>query len=504
MVLVRHAGGGHIGEAQAAEIARRTGGNPFFIVESTGMLIPAENGGAARVPVPPTVQAVVSARLDALPPRMRDLARRASVFLYSFDLEEIRILDSEVTVEELQLLEDAEILVREADGAGSPDWRLRHATLREVAYASLPKRERLRLHLVVAENLLAAGHRSWAANHLEQAALASLDLDPQDRSVAERAADALVTAGDRARRRMLARTAIDYYQRALALAGPEDRWGVREARALAGMGEAHYWMAEYPAATEALIRALGLGEAQQDAFTLALALRFLGDIAINVEADVDKAERLLNRSLAAAEELGDPWAIVRTLLFAGWVPWTRERYEEAESIWRRALALADPDDRWTRVRALTSMSVNRAEMDDMETAGRLIEEAAAIAAQTGDEFSIAITSVQKARVLEGQGRYEESLAYFDRAIGIFSELGARWELADAQAERGIAKRELGRLDEAEDDLRQAIRISEQLGERQLAGWTWRAFARVAERRGDVAAAEERYRRSREAQALGPH
>jgi tetratricopeptide (TPR) repeat protein len=186
------------------------------------------------------------------------------------------------------------------------------------------------------------------------------------------------------------------------------------------------------------------------------------------------------------------------------VPWTRERYEEAESIWRRALALADPDDRWTRVRALTSMSVNRAEMDDMETAGRLIEEAAAIAAQTGDEFSIAITSVQKARVLEGQGRYEESLAYFDRAIGIFSELGARWELADAQAERGIAKRELGRLDEAEDDLRQAIRISEQLGERQLAGWTWRAFARVAERRGDVAAAEERYRRSREAQALGPH
>ena len=504
MVLVRHAGGGHIGEAQAAEIARRTGGNPFFIVESTGMLIPAENGGAARVPVPPTVQAVVSARLDALPPRMRDLARRASVFLYSFDLEEIRILDSEVTVEELQLLEDAEILVREADGAGSPDWRLRHATLREVAYASLPKRERLRLHLVVAENLLASGHRSWAANHLEQAALASLDLDPQDRSVAERAADALVTAGDRARRRMLARTAIDYYQRALALAGPEDRWGVREARALAGMGEAHYWMAEYPAATEALIRALGLGEAQQDAFTLALALRFLGDIAINVEADVDKAERLLNRSLAAAEELGDPWAIVRTLLFAGWVPWTRERYEEAESIWRRALALADPDDRWTRVRALTSMSVNRAEMDDMETAGRLIEEAAAIAAQTGDEFSIAITSVQKARVLEGQGRYEESLAYFDRAIGIFSELGARWELADAQAERGIAKRELGRLDEAEDDLRQAIRISEQLGERQLAGWTWRAFARVAERRGDVAAAEERYRRSREAQALGPH
>jgi tetratricopeptide (TPR) repeat protein len=76
-------------------------------------------------------------------------------------------------------------------------------------------------------------------------------------------------------------------------------------------------------------------------------------------------------------------------------------------------------------------------------------------------------------------------------------------MADARAERGISKRELGRLDEAEDDLRYAIRASEELGERQLAGWTWRAFARVAELRGDDAEAEKRYRRSQEAEAHGP-
>src|SRR5213078_3631999 len=120
------------------------------------------------------------------------------------------------------------------------------------------------------------------------------------------------------------RSAIDLYQRALAMAGPEAGWGVREARALAGMGEARYWLGEYPAASAALDRAVALGEACGDGFALALALRFLGDIAINVDADVDKAERLLERSLAAAEALGDPWSVVRTLLFAGWVPWTRD------------------------------------------------------------------------------------------------------------------------------------------------------------------------------------
>ncbi|TMD09913.1 MAG: hypothetical protein E6J02_02570, partial [Chloroflexi bacterium] len=78
---------------------------------------------------------------------------------------------------------------------------------------------------------------------------------------------------------------------------------MREARALAGMGEAFYWLAEYPAAMNTLNQAVSLSEAHGDQFALALALRFLGDIAINVEADVDKAEALLQRSLAAAEEL---------------------------------------------------------------------------------------------------------------------------------------------------------------------------------------------------------
>jgi tetratricopeptide (TPR) repeat protein len=501
--LVRAAGGNQIDDSSSATIADRAGGNPYFIIETTGMLmadgVPGTGSGA--VYLPPTVQAVVAARLDALPSRLRDLARHASVFVYSFTLSELLIVDRAAKVEEIRLLEDAEIVVR--DEGGAEQWRLRHATLREVAYASLPKRERLRLHELVAENLLKTGHPSWAADHLELAAFAARDLDPNDHAATERAADGLLVAGDRARRRMESRSAIDYYERSVAMAGPDGRWGVREARALAGMGEAHYWLGEYPAAKAALERSVALAEAHDDALALTHALRFLGDIAINVEADVDKAESLLARSLAAAEALGDPFAITRTLLFQGWVPWTRDRFDEAEVIWRRALELAGTKDRWARVRALTSLSINRIETMDFDGALQLIDEASALAEETGDQFSVAVTAVQKGRVLEDLGRFEESMPWLDRGIAIFTELGARWELADARAERGISKRELGRLDEAEEDLKYAIRASEELGERQLAGWTWRAYARVAELRGDHAEAEKRHRRSREAEAHGP-
>ena len=502
LALVRQASGGRVDGSEARTLATRAGGNPFFIVESTGALLSGDDTKG----LPPTVQAVVASRLDALPDDSRELARRLAVFGESFDLAEARLVVPECDLGGLMALEDAEILVHEdAGGDGSAQrWRLRHETLREVAYASLPKRLRLQLHLAIADSLMAGDHISFAAEHLERAAQASLDLDPLDRTLPERAADALVSAGHRARRRMESRSAIDYYERALAMEQDSSRWGVREARALAGVGEARYWLAEYPAATDALERAAALGTQQGDDWTLALALRFLGDIAINVDADLDKAQSLLDRSLEAAESLGDPWAIARTLLFLGWVPWTRNRYDRAEPSWQRALSLArENDDRWAEVRALTNLSINHENMDDAQGAADYIDEAEVAAQAMDDQFSVAVTTTQRGRIYGDEDRHEEAVANFDRAVEIFADLGARWELADAIAERGISKRELGRLDDAEKDLRQAIGISEELGERQLAGWTWRALARVAERRGDRAQADERFRRAEQEEARRP-
>src|SRR5207302_748501 len=155
-------------------------------------------------------------------------------------------------------------------------------------------------------------------------------------------------------------------------------------------------------------------------WALSLALRFHADIALNADGDVVEAERLFGLALEAAEASGGRGAIARTLLFAGWTDWTRERYDEAIVTWRRALDLA-------------------------------------------------------------------------------REHGDRWELADALSDRGNAYRELGRLDEAEADLQLSVRISEELGERSLLPWTWRALAKVAQRRGDPEAAQERLRRAEEAE-----
>ena len=133
----------------------------------------------------------------------------------------------------------------------------------------------------------------------------------------------------------------------------------------------------------------------------------------------------------------------------------------------------------------------------------MIERAREVAVDMGDRFSLAVATVQEGRLHEERKDFEKSLPYFDSGIEIFTDLGARWELGDALAERGISQREMDRLDEAERDLRHAISISEELGERQLAGWTWRALAHVSERRGDITTAEEHRRRAEHEESRRP-
>ncbi len=134
--LARQAGGARISEDEAAAVAARAGGNPFFIVESTGALIRVHERGepASATPIlPPTVQAMIAARLDALPATLRDVARRLSVYMYSFDLDEAALV-AECGVEGMGELVDAEIVVRDERQLGPTHVALpqRHAPRRRV------------------------------------------------------------------------------------------------------------------------------------------------------------------------------------------------------------------------------------------------------------------------------------------------------------------------------------------------------------------------------------
>lgn len=489
------AAGEGLDDKTAERIVAQTGGNPFFIIETTGMLLqqhPEHGSGAAHSHLlPPTVQAVVASRIDHLPEEAKDLVRKASVFARAaFDISELSLI-TPPRPDLLKALEDEEVLVR--DDKRPTVWRFRHEMLRGVAYESLPKRERLRLHLLVADGLEREDAGRWpqvVAYHLEQAARASLDLDPSDRTVADRAVEALAEAGDQARRRIESRTAIDLYERALKLAGREDRWGPREAHILSFIGEARYWLGEYERAGASLARALEVGE---DVWTRAHACRFLGELALNFEGDPDKASGLFEQALAAARSAGDPWTLARTLLMAGWVPYWRGDLVSAREMFEEALRVVreNPEpDPWAEARALMSLtSVNSPVGEETESL-ELGEQALALGERMGDAFTSAVAHETVGNSLCRMLRVDQALPHLEAAVRTFRELGARWELASALGDRGDVLRLGGDPTSAEGDMKEALALCQKLGERSLIVWTACALARLRLARGDRGGAVE--------------
>ena len=478
----------------AIRVAEHAGGNPLFIVEITGMLLrdedvlPPTGAAPSAGMLPPTVQAVIASRMDSLSPAARDLIRKASVFARgAFDASELSLV-AEPRKEVMAELEDVEFLVPEA---GRKDaWRFRSEVLRDVAYDSLAKRERQRLHLRVANRLSepasAEKYPRTIAYHLEQAAIAGLDLNPRDRSIADRAVEALARAGDLARRRIEAKSAADHYEHALALAGPEEHWGPNEAVILSKLGESLYWLGEYERAEQVLEHALLVDAGD---YVTSHASRFLADIILTIRGDADAAAAMFERALEAARKLDDASVLSRTLLMAGWVPFWRDDLAGARTMFTEALeaARSNPErpDRWSEVRALVSLSSVTSEEGDEADALALAEEGLEIGRDSGQEFAIATAEEKVALALRHMLRLETSLEHSGAAIQTYRELGARWELAGAIGDRGVTYRLLGRMEEAEAELRAAFVLCRGLKERGLVTWTASELMKIQVLRGDL-------------------
>ena len=145
-------------------IVERAEGNPFFVEELIGTLIDRgvlerSDGvwAVKRLPtefeIPDTVQAVVAARMDLLPAAEKAALQAAAVAGRIFwDGPVIELLDAEQP--DFQLLETRDFIRRRSGSTleGEREFAFKHAVTREVAYGSLPKARRARLH---------AGFAAW-------------------------------------------------------------------------------------------------------------------------------------------------------------------------------------------------------------------------------------------------------------------------------------------------------------------------------------------------------
>ena len=199
-------------------------GNPLFVEE---MLALVRASGDGEISVPPTIQALLAARLDQLDPSERAVLERGSVEGRVFHQSAVQALaNGEQLAPRLVALVRKQLVRPDTPQfAGEEAYRFRHLLIRDAAYDSLPKAVRADLHERFADWLEERGTDlveldEILGHHLEQAARYKAELDQPDAALGERAAQRLAAAGRRALGRGDDRAAASLLERALELTRP--------------------------------------------------------------------------------------------------------------------------------------------------------------------------------------------------------------------------------------------------------------------------------------------
>lgn len=401
-------------------VLERAEGNPFFVEELIGTLIDRgilarDNGtwsfGAlpAGFNLPDSIQAILAARIDLLPPVEKAALQAAAVIGRTFWTGPVYELLGDESPD-IGLLEERDFVRRRPGStlAGEREYVIKHALTREVAYASLPKARRAQLHAAFAAWL---EHRAedrdelapLLAHHFAQA------VRPEDRDIAWPDEDGHAE--------QLASRAVAWSRRAAAVA--LSRYEIDETITLLRQA--------------ALLELVGTEQAAiWYEIGHACALKYDG------EGFVAAMEKALE--LGAPEDLVYPELAYQTALRAGM--WQRRLDNSLVESWiERALSVTDQAATPARVRALVAAAYRH---DDLAAARAAL--AVADLLDIVELRSDSLGAIQS--VLHELGEFEEAGHVADARAELLPEIADPDHLADALFQTADLHVNGGRLGEA--------------------------------------------------------
>ncbi len=420
-------------------IARHADGTPLYAVETVRMLLDRgllrrlgdtfePTGELDQLDIPESLQALVAARLDALPADERSALQTAAVLGKTFTLAGLETV-SRRSPGDLAPLLDAltrkDILQVQTDPF-SPErgqYGFVQATLRTVAYERISHRERKALHVAVADHLSELEESGELSEVVAAHLFDAVRLEPNDAdagALRERACTTLLTAADRAQSLGAPDESLRLVERAIELTRPEDHAPLLEragrlacianrveeadellrralelyeahgdnhaaARVRCGIGETLFLAGRTDEALEVLESAYRvLADDEPDA-DLALLASYVGRMKM-LAGEGEAAEPALDHALRIAEDIHLPEVISESLNTKGLILLgVPGRTEEGRSLLWGALrvALAAGADH-AILRAYFNLSFDRECADDLEAGLKLDREALEISRRLGD------------------------------------------------------------------------------------------------------------------------
>jgi DNA-binding SARP family transcriptional activator/tetratricopeptide (TPR) repeat protein len=531
--LVENLAGDALEEPTRRRIVDAAEGNPFFVEEMLALVL--EDGRGAELNVPPTIQALLAARLDRLSDEERTVIEAASVEGKVFHAGSVVMRVPEglrpSVREHLMALVRKELIRPERPlFARERAFRFRHLLIRDAAYESIPKEVRAASHERHAGWLESAAadrqpeYGEIVGYHLEQTFRYRAELGPvgdADRTIARRAAERLGAAGRRALLRADAPAALNLLSRAVSLLPPDDpaRIDLVPTVRVPSLGGDLGW------AVDVLDDAVSAGDGQLKAHALVqrgLLRLFTGPDVAAAEL-IEIAERAIEDLRGTGHDLG----LARAWRLVAQANYLARRARPSVAAAERALVHArradDPfEEREIVQYLLVALVLGPAPpLEATRLCERLREEAARNPVLEADTLgALAYFAAIQGHTAEANGFLAESRSVLeglgDRIwpLSFYYALSAVWESDPIAIERELrpgyealmrigeksalssfatllarAVYALGRYDEAEDLARQARDASRPIDVQSETDWRM-VKAKVLARRGELHAAEE--------------
>jgi len=487
-LIERLLGAAELGDGLRSRIHAAAEGNPLFVEQ---MLAVVQDSPDGEVSVPPTIQALLAARLDQLPGGERAALERGAVEGQVFHRGAVQALAPEEPAAPALLGLVRKELVRPTAPTLPDDdaFRFRHLLIRDAAYESLPKAQRAVLHERFADWLELNGAALVELDeilgyHLEQAALYRAELGEAADELARRAAARLTTAGRRAVRRADFSACRNLLGRAVAVL-PDD--APERFVALPWLGISEYVGGDLARADAILTEAVEHGELEESTIAFFLRAGARGHTTGEPLEDVEAEVRL--RLQTFGPQLSDH-ALAQGHLVLCRVLFWRGRTDEVVVTGRKAIEHARRADE-TVVEALAThmvgagMGYGSTRWLEFEAFARSI---LADRARLGRLAADAETGLSAAAAY--QGRFGEARDLLNARVADADEHGDTFGVINARQDIGWLHYLAGDLAGAELELRACWDELGELGERGFRSTSGAMLAVMLAKLGRVAEAGE--------------
>jgi class 3 adenylate cyclase/tetratricopeptide (TPR) repeat protein len=499
--------GGVLDETVRGRVFEAAGGNPLFVEQMLSMLVDAghirhaDDGWVPTVDLsdleaPPSIQALLAARLDRLSPGERGTVEPASVIGQVFYRGAVRHLAADDVVPEVDPGLDA--LVRKQFVAPDPEhfhgedgFRFHHILIRDAAYQGILKRRRADLHERFAgwmdsiTGLRAAEYEEIVAYHLEQAFQYREGLGPLDAhglDLGGRAAERLASAGRRAVGRGDIFAAASLLGRATSTLPPDD---ARRLRLLVELADVLLEQGEFAEADQALDQAIEGAEAADDVQLAAAAS--LGRLAVRFATDPEELDDEVlaeaARAIPVFEAADDHAGLARVWGLLAQVHGTAARFGEAEAAIERTIhhaRLAGDAELEMRSHAPYAIAALSGPMPVPAAIARCEE---LLRETDGDRRTEGVVLCALAQLHAMQGEHDDARALYARARAMLEELGVHVLAASVSLDSGPVELMAGNPAAAERELRRDHDVLSALGEKYLLSTMTGYLARAVQLQG---------------------